>query len=92
MSWNTHKRAALDTTQPFAHRLSHARSLAVMVSSRHGVDRSQVLEAVRRNTGIDLTQMKSDVDLNQAIECLENLRVSLSNIESSNPNVEPHRD
>ena len=76
MSYNTHKRDALDAACPLAHRVSHARSLAVMIASRHGVDRDIVLAEVRRRIGVDLHAVASPEDLVRAVVCLDELRES----------------
>lgn len=75
MSYNVHKRQALDPTRPLSHRNSHARSLAVMIAGRYRVPRQEVLDAVRRETDLDLLEGVRDSDLPRAIAALDAIRV-----------------
>lgn len=75
MSYNVHKRMALDPTRPLSHRNSHARSLAEMISSRYRVPRSQVIDAVMRKTGLDLLLGVRESELPVAIAALDAIRV-----------------
>ncbi|MEL6797426.1 MAG: hypothetical protein AAFO89_11470 [Planctomycetota bacterium] len=74
MSYNVHKRQALDTSRPIEHRMSHARSLTVITSQRHEVHRDVVLDRVHELTGLSLREPLSDEDLRTAIRCLDTLR------------------
>lgn len=75
MSYNVHKRKALDPASPLSHRNSHARSLAERISSRYHVPRSQVIEAVMGRTGLDLLRGVSESELPLAIAALDAIRV-----------------
>ena len=76
MSYNQHKRAALDTNALVAHRMSHLRSCARHVSDEYHIHRTLVLEAVLERTGLDLTSSLADEEIRQALECLDALRAS----------------
>lgn len=89
MSYNVHKRLALDPTRPLAHRHSHARSLAVMVASRYRVPRQEVLDAVRRKTGLDVLTGVSGSDLPRAIAALDAIRARGEGLVL--PLVRPHQ-
>lgn len=74
MSYNVHKRQALDTSRPILHRMSHARSCTVITATRHGVRREEVIQRLLEKTGLDLMSPMSDEQLARAMEYLEYLR------------------
>ena len=73
MSHNSHRKAVRDPTAPLPHRASHARSCALHVAARLGLQRDQVLAIVERKTGLSLVQVTNDRDLMAAFECMEAL-------------------
>lgn len=75
MSYNIHKRFALDTTKPFPHRASHARSCTVHVASQLHVPRSEIIQQVKSLSGVDLMNVSNDEDLHRALVCLDQLRL-----------------
>jgi len=75
MSYNTHKRFALDATKPLPHRASHARSCTVHVASQLHVPRSEIIQRVKSLSGIDLMTVSTDEDLHRALVCLDGLRL-----------------
>jgi len=75
MSYNTHKRFALDATKPLPHRASHARSCTVHVASQLHVPRGEIIERVKSLTGVDLMTVSTDESLHRALACLDGLRL-----------------
>lgn len=76
MSFNSHRRMLLDESQPFSHRASHARSCALLVSRKLGVERDTLIELVQSKTGVDLHAPQSSGELLIALEELENMRLA----------------
>lgn len=76
MSFNSHRRKLLDESEPFEYRVSHARSCALHVANRLGVDREYVIELVKQKTGISLHALNNVEHLVAAYEELESLRRS----------------
>jgi hypothetical protein len=74
MSYQTHRRIALDPEQPLVIRMSHARSCALRVGRKWGVRRSVVLDAVRDRCGVNLKIPGTDEDLTKALAVLTELR------------------
>lgn len=74
MSYSSNRRNALDTTQPFAHRTSRARSCAMLIAQKFRVHRDVVLERVQVVSGVDMHAMKTDADIASVIALLEELR------------------
>ncbi|HSX58817.1 MAG TPA: hypothetical protein VLF18_01335 [Tahibacter sp.] len=75
MSYRSHRRAALDESQPLAHRASHARSCALHVANGLRVQREAVIAAVAKRTGADLHAPADGDALARALDCLEALRL-----------------
>ena len=75
MSYNNHKRFALDATKPFSHRASHARSCTVHVSSQLRLPREEVIQRVAALSGVDLHTVATDEELARALACLDSLRL-----------------
>jgi hypothetical protein len=74
MSYNNHRRQALDQVRPFKHRASHARSCTIHVSQKFRVHRDVVLDWVLAECGVDLRTPETAADLEKAIEALDRLR------------------
>ncbi|WP_143742227.1 hypothetical protein [Roseateles chitinivorans] len=74
MSYSTHRRKVADTTVPLEHRASHARSCALHVANKLAVRRSDVLNHVKQQTGIDLDMPCSDEALAIAFASIDALR------------------
>jgi hypothetical protein len=72
-SFQYHYRIALDPERPFNHRMSHARSCALVLSRRWGVGRSEVLEHVRAASGVNLFLPATEEQLGKALQVLEAL-------------------
>lgn len=89
MSYNTHKRQALDMSRPIEHRMSHARSLTVITCKRHRVPRHAVIDRVRELTALDLNNPLSDEDLRTAIRCLDALRAAFPEVRLQKENDGP---
>lgn len=74
MSYNSNRRALLDTSLPLEHRASHARSCALHVANKLGVKREDVMERVAQKTGVDLNKPANPEALLAAFEALESMR------------------
>lgn len=74
MSYNIHKRFALDVTKPLPHRASHARSCAVHVSEKLHVHRDEIFQRVKQASGVDLEAVSSGDQLPLALASLDELR------------------
>ena len=75
MSYNSHRRKAVDINQPLAHRASHARTCAVCVCEKFGVSRATVFDEVRKTTDVDLNAGASSTDIINAIYALDLLKL-----------------
>ncbi len=74
MSYSVHRRKVADATVPLEHRASHARSCALHVANKLAVERSAILEHVKRQTGVDLDMPGSYEALAVAFASIEALR------------------
>lgn len=74
MSFSSNRRDALDATLLLSHRVSHARSCAMLVGQKWRVKRDAVIEAVLKRTGVDLNEVTDEQQLVVAIQVLEALR------------------
>lgn len=74
MSYNNHKRQALEESRPIGHRMSHLRSCTVHISQRHRIQRAQVIEKVKVLTGLDLHEHLTDDEMQMATQCLDAIR------------------
>ena len=74
MSYSSHRREALNPETRVAHRRSHARSCARLVSQKFSVHRDIVLARVTALTGVDLLTEATEEQLERAMSCLEALR------------------
>ncbi|SDG87453.1 hypothetical protein SAMN05216588_101267 [Pseudomonas flavescens] len=75
MSFNSHRRKLLDERSPLSHRASHARSCALLVAQKLGLQRDDVIEQVARKTGVDLDEPRSPAELLIALVELESMRL-----------------
>ena len=75
MSYNTHKRFALDDTNPLPQRVSHARSCTMQVASQLRVPREEIIQRVAVLSGVDLHSVTSGEELARAFVCLDGLRL-----------------
>jgi hypothetical protein len=75
VSYNSHRRDALDPRLPAPHRQSHARSCAMLLGQKYRVRRSVILDLVRQACGIDLTRPASEADLIAAVRALDRIKV-----------------
>ncbi len=75
MSYSSNRRDALDVKLPLNHRVSHARSCAMLVAQKWKVLRSVVLETVNLKCGVDLNSVTSEHEIEPAIRTLEQLRM-----------------
>ena len=73
MSFNSHRRKVLDETDSLDHRASHARSCALHVANKLGLEREVVIELVASQTGVSLHSPGSATHLIAAFEALERL-------------------
>ena len=76
MSYTTSRARALDATRPLAHRASHARSCAMLVSEALGVTRDQILERVKSALGVDMLAPASESAIEQSIAWLDAARTA----------------
>jgi hypothetical protein len=74
MSFSAHRRDALDGSKPLAHRLSHARSCAMLLGQKYKVPRSAILLAVRDSSGVDLTCALTEEELIEAVRHLSKIK------------------
>jgi hypothetical protein len=74
VSYSTHRRDALDPARPIPHRLSHARSLAMLMGQKYSVPRPDVLDLVRRACGVDLTTAMTDAEVIAAVQVLDRIK------------------
>lgn len=74
MSYNTHKRFALDVTKPFLHRASHARSCTNHVADKLHVSRDEIIERVMAISGVNLIAPSTGEELERALGCLDQIR------------------
>jgi hypothetical protein len=74
MSFNSHRRKLLDESEPLEHRASHARSCALHVANKLGLEREVVIELVASETDVSLHDPESVVHLMVAYEALERIR------------------
>lgn len=76
MSYSAHRRKALDPAQLLPHRFSHARSMAVHMSQKYGVSRSEILNVVWQICGVDLEMEKSEEELVAAVRALDQIKAT----------------
>lgn len=76
MSFNSHRRMLLDKSQSFSHRALRARSCALLVSRKLGVERGILIELVQSKTGVDLHAPQSSGELLIALEELTSMRIA----------------
>jgi hypothetical protein len=74
VSYSANRRDALDPALPIAHRMSHARSCAMLMGQKYWVPRSVILDLVRRTCGVDLTAPASDPEIAEAIGALDRIK------------------
>ncbi|TLM99796.1 hypothetical protein FDZ73_21070 [bacterium] len=74
MSFSSNRRAVQDESLPLEHRASHARSCALHVANKLGVQREAVISEVAKKTGINLHGPVQAPELLQALAYLEALR------------------
>jgi hypothetical protein len=74
MSYSSHRREALNPETPVAHRRSHARSCARLVSQKFSIHRGIDLARVSTLTGVDLLTEATEEQVDRAMSCLEALR------------------
>jgi hypothetical protein len=75
MSFNSNRRATLDEKLPLEHRASHARSCAIHVANKLGLERDAVIDLVLVKAGVDLHHPNSGAELLLAIDAMEALRI-----------------
>lgn len=76
MSFSSNRKKLLNESEPLDHRASHARSCALHVANKLGVEREAVIELVAQQTGVSFHHPKSVADLLRAFEVLEKIRQS----------------
>lgn len=65
----------MDPTLVLSQRASHAQSCAMLVAQNWKVQRSNILDAIRRQCGVDLAAVKTQEDIEKAIPIIELLRL-----------------
>lgn len=76
MSFSAHKRDALDESMLIAHRMSHLRSCAVLVSEKYNVPRSEVVNRIKSSCGVNIEEPQSNSDIQRVIEVLTLMKTS----------------
>ncbi len=74
MSFSSNSNRVKDESLPLKHRASHARSCALHVANKLGVDREEIIDLVEQKTGVSLHQPQSTAELLTGFEALEALR------------------
>lgn len=74
MSFNSHRRKLFDESEPLERRTSHARSCALHIANKLGVERETVIELVAQKSGVNLHKPESAAQLLAAFEALEDIR------------------
>ena len=74
VSYSAHRRDALDPEMPLPHRVSHARSCAMLMGQKYRVHRDAVIEAVRRACGVDLTAPATEAEIVAAVGALDSIK------------------
>jgi len=74
MSFNSSRRKSLDEALSLQIRGSHARSCALLVAEKFGLNREAVISDVAERSGIDLHNLENGESIQTAMECLEQLR------------------
>lgn len=74
MSYSTNRRDALDPGLPIAHRLSHARSCAMLLGQKYSIHRFVILDLIRRSCGVDLEAPAAEPDIIAAIGALDRIK------------------
>ena len=75
MSFSAHKRDALDATVPISHRMSHLRSCAMLMGQKYHVPRSTILARVHELSGVDITRIATDTEIQRAVQALLHIKV-----------------
>jgi hypothetical protein len=74
MSYSANRRDALNPVLPIGHRMSHARSCAMLMGEKYKVDRSVIIDLVRQSSGVDLMVPGSDSDMIEAFGMLDRIK------------------
>lgn len=74
MSFNSHRRKLLDETLPLEYRASHARSCALHLANKLGLEREEVISLIAQRTGVSLHEPGSATNLVKALDAMEALR------------------
>ena len=75
MSFSTHRRDALDSELPLRNRMSHARSLAMLMGHKYRVHRDVIIAHVMWECGVDLNVLGTAAEVEQAVRVLDTVKV-----------------
>jgi hypothetical protein len=76
MSFNAHKRDALDATVPINQRMSHLRSCAMLMGQKYRVPRSIIIERIQQLCGVDIAVIANEVEVQRAVQALVQIKES----------------
>lgn len=76
MSYSAHRRGALDPETPINHRMSHARSCAMLMGQKYHVHRDVVIETVRLACGVNLTVSGTESEIVEAVRALDAIKTN----------------
>jgi hypothetical protein len=74
VSFSAHRRDALNPNLPIAHRLSHARSCAMLMGQKYKMHRSVIINLVRRSCGVDLMGLANEAEIVEAVRVLDKIK------------------
>lgn len=74
MSYSSNRRLVNDESLPLAHRASHARSCALHVANKLGVNREAIIDLVAQQSGVSLHKPQSSSELLAGLKALEAIR------------------
>jgi hypothetical protein len=75
MSYSSNRHLVNDESLPLDHRASHARSCALHVANKLGVDREAIIDLVAQQSGVSLHNPKSSNELLVGFSALEAIRL-----------------
>jgi hypothetical protein len=85
VSFSTKRRDALDQSLPLPHRMSSARSCAMLMGQKYKVRRSAILDLVHRMCGVDLMTPASESELVAAVHVLDRIKAEGMFFPAANP-------
>ncbi len=89
MSFSSNRNRVKDESLPLQHRASHARSCALHVANKLGVNREAIINLIEQQSGVSLHQPRSSAELLVGFSALEALRSGKAQL--SNETMETDR-